>query len=42
MEGRGFEYGDTTAVRKVYADLRKEMNKQLKQIRTTDFLYGKF
>ncbi|GBN37129.1 hypothetical protein AVEN_160145-1 [Araneus ventricosus] len=38
MGQRGFDYGDNTAVRKIYADIRQEMNKQQKQKRITDFL----
>ncbi|GBN44263.1 hypothetical protein AVEN_95656-1 [Araneus ventricosus] len=34
---RGFDYGDITAVRKICVDIRKEMNKQQKQRRITDF-----
>ncbi|GBM54823.1 hypothetical protein AVEN_6248-1 [Araneus ventricosus] len=35
---RGFDYGDITAVRKICADIRQEMNKQQKQRRIKDFL----
>ncbi|GBN84595.1 hypothetical protein AVEN_174382-1 [Araneus ventricosus] len=38
MGRRGFDYGDITAVRKICADIRQEMNKQQKQRRITDFL----
>ncbi|GBL98482.1 hypothetical protein AVEN_111609-1 [Araneus ventricosus] len=34
---RGFDYGDITAVRKIYVDIRQEMNEQQKQRRITDF-----
>ncbi|GBM06559.1 hypothetical protein AVEN_220009-1 [Araneus ventricosus] len=38
MGQRGFDYGDITAVRKRYVDIRQEMNKQQKQRRIADFL----
>ncbi|GBO40921.1 hypothetical protein AVEN_235121-1 [Araneus ventricosus] len=41
MGQRGFDYGDITAVRKVYVDIRQEMNKQQKQRRIADFLSSK-
>ncbi|GBM49734.1 hypothetical protein AVEN_36355-1 [Araneus ventricosus] len=37
MGQRGFDYGDMTAVRKIRADKRQDMNKQQKQRRITDF-----
>ncbi|GBN92772.1 hypothetical protein AVEN_40458-1 [Araneus ventricosus] len=37
MGQRGFDYDDITAVRKIYVDIRQEMNKQQKQRRITDF-----
>ncbi|GBM03841.1 hypothetical protein AVEN_173174-1 [Araneus ventricosus] len=38
MGQREFDYGDITAVRKIYVDIRQETNKQQKQRRITDFL----
>ncbi|GBN67434.1 hypothetical protein AVEN_205613-1 [Araneus ventricosus] len=38
MGQRGFDYGDITAVCKICADIRQEMNKQQKQRRIADFL----
>ncbi|GBM84785.1 hypothetical protein AVEN_121911-1 [Araneus ventricosus] len=38
MGQKGFDYGDITAVRKICADIRQEMNKQQKQRCITDFL----
>ncbi|GBO31843.1 hypothetical protein AVEN_133177-1 [Araneus ventricosus] len=38
MGQRGFDYDDITEVRKICVDIRKEMNKQQKQRRITDFL----
>ncbi|GBN79437.1 hypothetical protein AVEN_138678-1 [Araneus ventricosus] len=38
MGQRGFDYGDITAVRKICADIRQEMNKLQKQRRVTNFL----
>ncbi|GBL99698.1 hypothetical protein AVEN_249742-1 [Araneus ventricosus] len=38
MGQRGFDCGDITAVRKICADIRQEMNKEQKQRRITDFL----
>ncbi|GBN79092.1 hypothetical protein AVEN_36257-1 [Araneus ventricosus] len=38
MRQRGFDYGDITAVHKIYVDIRQEMNKQQKQGRILDFL----
>ncbi|GBM25246.1 hypothetical protein AVEN_153428-1 [Araneus ventricosus] len=37
MGQRGFDYGDITAVRKIYVDIRQEMNKQQKQRRINRF-----
>ncbi|GBM28292.1 hypothetical protein AVEN_233168-1 [Araneus ventricosus] len=37
MGQRGFDYGDITAVRKIFVDIRQEMNKPQKQRRITDF-----
>ncbi|GBN11317.1 hypothetical protein AVEN_78559-1 [Araneus ventricosus] len=37
MGQRGLDYGDIPAVRKICADIRKEMNKEQKQRRITDF-----
>ncbi|GBL55655.1 hypothetical protein AVEN_162525-1 [Araneus ventricosus] len=47
MGQRGFDYSDITAVRKICADIRQEINKQQKQRLITDFfkqqiLKGKF
>ncbi|GBM82182.1 hypothetical protein AVEN_178939-1 [Araneus ventricosus] len=39
MGQRGFAYGDITAVRKICAYIRQEMNKEQKQRRITDFKY---
>ncbi|GBM05553.1 hypothetical protein AVEN_159862-1 [Araneus ventricosus] len=36
MGQRGFDYGDITAVHKMYVDIRQEMNKQQKQRRITN------
>ncbi|GBN45230.1 hypothetical protein AVEN_231824-1 [Araneus ventricosus] len=41
MGQRGFDYGDITVVRKIYVDIRQEMNKLQKQRRLTDFLKHK-
>ncbi|GBM94385.1 hypothetical protein AVEN_25584-1 [Araneus ventricosus] len=38
MGQRGVDYGDITAVRKIYVDIRQEMNKEQKLKRITDFL----
>ncbi|GBM91245.1 hypothetical protein AVEN_216558-1 [Araneus ventricosus] len=38
MGQRGFDYGNISAVRKIYVDIRQEMNKEQKQKRITDFL----
>ncbi|GBM60091.1 hypothetical protein AVEN_103437-1 [Araneus ventricosus] len=38
MGQRGFDYGDITAVRKICADIRQEMNKQQKLRLIADFL----
>ncbi|GBO40677.1 hypothetical protein AVEN_66301-1 [Araneus ventricosus] len=38
MGQRGFDYRNITAVCKICADIRQEMNKQQKQRRITDFL----
>ncbi|GBO20331.1 hypothetical protein AVEN_21348-1 [Araneus ventricosus] len=35
---RGFDYGDITAVRKIYVDILQEMKKQQKPRRIKDFL----
>ncbi|GBN53649.1 hypothetical protein AVEN_189561-1 [Araneus ventricosus] len=37
MGQRGFDYGDITAVRKRCVDIQREMNKEQKQRRVTDF-----
>ncbi|GBN09175.1 hypothetical protein AVEN_171400-1 [Araneus ventricosus] len=41
MGQRGFDYDDITAVRKICVDIRREMNKQQKQRRITNFLSSK-
>ncbi|GBM01886.1 hypothetical protein AVEN_150861-1 [Araneus ventricosus] len=41
MGQRGFDYGAITAVRKIYVDIRQEMNEQQKQRRIADFLSSK-
>ncbi|GBN12720.1 hypothetical protein AVEN_172012-1 [Araneus ventricosus] len=37
MGQRGFDYGDITALPKIFVDIRQEMNKQQKQTLITDF-----